>query len=76
MGLFNGSGIAILWSVTMIIIFRKLFTRLGHSGWWSVTQIIPVVGLAVLAYFVFTEPEQSVKSEGPEGIGKIKPLAH
>lgn len=43
------------WAAVVVLIFQRVFRRLGYPWWLAFSQIIPLAGLVVLAYCAFTE---------------------
>ena len=38
-----------------VLPFWKIFSKAGFSGWWSLTQPIPLLNVIVLFYLAFAE---------------------
>jgi uncharacterized membrane protein YhaH (DUF805 family) len=47
--------VAVLILPLTVIPYWKIFDKAGFSGWLSLTQLVPLVGLAVLYYVAFSE---------------------
>jgi len=47
--------ISLIGAIITVIIFWKIFSKAGYSGWLSLTQLIPLVNLIVLFYVAFAE---------------------
>jgi len=47
--------ITLIFTVLTILIFWKIFSKAGYSGWLSLTMLIPIVNLVVLLYVAFAE---------------------
>jgi len=41
--------------IIIIIPFWKIFERSGHSGWWSLTQIVPVLNIFILFFLAYAK---------------------
>lgn len=39
--------------IFIIIPFWKIFQRSGHSGWWSLTQIVPFLNIFILFFLAY-----------------------
>ena len=44
-----------LMCIFIIIPFWKIFERSGHSGWWSLTQIVPVLNIFILFFLAYAK---------------------
>jgi hypothetical protein len=46
--------IVIVIAIVTVYPYVRIIRRTGHSGWWILTAIIPVLNLAMLWAFAFT----------------------
>ena len=41
--------------IIFVLPFWKIFTKAGFPGWWSLSMLIPLLGIFVLFYLAFAE---------------------
>ena len=58
---------------SLAIAVRRLHD-LGHSGWWVLLGLIPIVNILMLIYFAFDSQEGPNKyGPNPKGVGNLPP---
>jgi predicted PurR-regulated permease PerM len=38
----------------VVVPFIRIFQKAGHSGWWAILMLIPIVNIIVLWVFAFS----------------------
>jgi uncharacterized membrane protein YhaH (DUF805 family) len=46
--------IFLIW-IALLIPYWKIFTKAGFPGWYSFSQVIPIVNVIVLYFLAFTQ---------------------
>ena len=41
--------------VFVVLPFWKIFSKAGFSGWWSLSQFVPILNIIALFYLAFAE---------------------
>jgi uncharacterized membrane protein YhaH (DUF805 family) len=79
----QGAGIGILTGIyalavlipTLAVAVRRLHDT-GRSGWWIFIQLVPIVGIFILLYFLVSDSNPGTNAYGPSPKEGEVPVAH